>query len=226
METEEIKILLDELKRDVVKTIKTFGQYSDRHSTSSQKIKARNLINLLSQPLFEHRSFLEEMYDDISYADNLLEHLTYLELLINMEERGRIIVPKGLLDSAAEKLAQAGTCFSSEDYSGVSNKLNTCIELALKDVLEIPTTIKGINTSKIIDVMISEKIGAPSLGKYLEEVKNHVLMDNLVKHVGVAPIPQRAVMAIAATENLLKKLPNMPFNVAEDVREKIWSGVK
>lgn len=226
MEIEQIKTLIEELKKDVSKTIRGFTQYSDRHTTSNQQIKLRNLVSLLTDILPEHVSLLREIHGDTKYADSVLEHLSYLELLVQMEEKNRKPVAKNLLESASQKLEQAGICFQNEDYSGVSNKLNTCIELAIKDVLEIPTTIKGINTSKLVDLMISEKIGSQALANYLGEVKEHVLMDNLVKHVGLAPLPQRAVMAIAATENLLKKLPKEPFNVPDDLRNKIWSGVK
>ena len=143
---------------------------------------------------------------------------------MNLKEKEISIEEKGtFLTSAKEQLTQAGIAFEHEDYPGVSNKLNTCIELALKDVLGIPTTIKGIKVSNVIEIMIANKIGPI---EYLKEVKKHVLMDNFVKHQGMRIIEARAGNAIASSENLLKKLPKEPFKIPEEIKEKIWTGIK
>ena len=40
------------------------------------------------------------------------------------------------------------------------------------------------------------------------------------------PPDARIVNAISAIENLLKKLPDKPFDLNEKVKEKLWSGVR
>jgi len=220
MNVQQVKILLDNLKKELK------GR-EDRSSypTESQKTQYKNLFDLLNNFLSEHRTFISGAYHDAEII-NMLSSLNYLEVILKMKmeelNEKSMQKPKNFLDSAQDKLKQAGEVFENKDYSGVSNKLNTAIELALKDALDIPSTIKGINTSKIIDILISEKLGPID---YLKEVKKHVLMDNLVKHQGVSPPESRAFTAIASVENLFKKLKE-PIKITEEIKDKIWSGVE
>lgn len=59
------------------------------------------------------------------------------------------------------KIRSAGESFLKGDHSSTMNNSNTAAELMLKDKLDIPTTITKINTSNILDLLISEKIGPP-----------------------------------------------------------------
>lgn len=218
MKVSQVKTLVDNLKHSL-------KNHDSIFPNNSQKIQYRNLFSLIEGFLAEHQEFIKQAYRDTEYVTSMLSSLDYLEIILNMkvEELNEKEKPRKFLDSAWEKLEKAGVAFGNKDLDGASNKLNTCVELALKDVLDIPTTIKGINVSKIIDIMIAEKIGPTA---YLEEVKNHVLHDNFVKHQGVMPPDARIVNAISATENLLKKLPKEPYTISEEVREKLWSGVR
>ncbi len=183
--------------------------------------KYKNLINVCEEYLSEHSTFLRASYHT-EKKDEILSALNYIALLIDLLEKEMEKKSKNerkFLDSAQDKLNQAGASFNNQDFSGVSNKLNTAVELALKDTLDIPSTITGINTSKIIDILISEGIGPV---EYLKEVRNHVLMDNLVKHQGMSPIEARAVTAITAVRNLFERLKE-PIILKEEIKNKIWS---
>lgn len=217
MKIKGLKILLSKLVEDI-KIRKKESYLPGPNITSRYK----DLLTLCGQPLFENSTFIDGSYHNDRNI-TMLDALQYVELLLNMAKEEEMI-EKGatFMNPSKQMLEQAGVAFKNDDFPGVSNKLNTCVELALKDVLDIPTTIKGINVSKIIDIMISEKIGPT---KYIEEVKKHVLLDNLVKHQGLGIVEARAGNAIASVENLLNKLPSKPYELSETAQSKIWSGV-
>ena len=221
MKISQVKILLERLRKNLEYRKKTGFSHSD----DIQKTQYHNLFSLIENFLLEHNEFIKQAYNYYKIKE-MLSSLDYLEVILDMRveelNEKELEKPRIFLDSAQDKLKQAGKVFDNHDYSGVSNKLNTTIELALKDALDIPSTIKGINISKIIDVLISEGIGPVD---YLKEVKKHVLMDNLVKHQGMSPVESRAVTAIASVENLFKKL-NEPLKINEKIKDKIWSDVK
>ncbi len=222
VKTSQINVLLIKLKDDLKEEGDAFYPPSE-----GLRIQYKNLFSLIRNFLGEHREFISKASNSTSRREHMISSLNYLELILSMRidelnaETSK--KPKKLLSSAWEKLEKAGTAFDNNDSEGASNKLNTCIELALKDILDIPTTIKGINTSNIIDIMISEKVGPV---EYLKEVRTHVILDNFVKHQGVAPVDARIMNAISATENLLKKLPEESFDLSPEVRDKLWSGIR
>jgi len=217
MNLDQIKTLIDSLKKDLEKNRNIYD-----HTKENDRAKYVNILNLCSPFLKEHQLFFGASMNHV-YSSELEGALDYIELLLKLKSEERIVEKERIfLKSAKDHLKQAGIVFGHQDFSGVSNKLNTCVELALKDVLEIPTTIKGIKVSNILDIMISNNVGPK---KYLEEVRTNVLMDNLVKHQGLSPIEMRAGTAIASVENLLKKLPLEPFILPEKIKEKIWKGI-
>lgn len=217
MEIEDLKFLLNNL----VKDIESLGHHILTYDKSLIH-RYYDLICLCEQPLFDNSGFLGNS-KQLTNRGDILSALQYIETLLNLiGKREKIELEGTFMNPSRQMLEQAGIAFKNNDFQGVSNKLNTCIELALKEILDIPTTIKGINVSKIIDIMISEKVGST---RYLEEVKKHVILDNLVKHQGLVIVEARAGNAISSAENLLNKLPDKPFELSEEVNNKIWSGV-
>jgi HEPN domain-containing protein len=221
MKVSQVKILLINIRKKL-----QASAYRYSAPNESEIIEYQNLFTLIESFLSEHHEFIKRAYYNKGSREEMISSLNYLEIILDMKleeikdkDKEK---PKNFLDSAQDKLKQAGLSFDNKDYSGVSNKLNTAVELAIKDALDIPSTINGINTSKILDILISNKLGPV---EYLREVKKHVLMDNLVKHQGMSPIESRAVTAIAAVENLFKKLKE-PVNISEEIKDKIWSGVE
>lgn len=157
------------------------------------------------------------MSEAIKACDYILE---LLELKTSTEEK---IEEKKIFQEAEDKLKEAGVSFSKDDLTSVINNLNTCIELALKDKLDIPITITKINTNKIIEICIAHKVGPV---EYLKEIKKHVLeIANRVKHQGYSPPKKDCIDAIKAAEDFLKKAKEYSFKVTEEIKEKIYSGV-
>jgi hypothetical protein len=221
MNISELNYLLEKLINEMKEYDRTNSTGTIEYNLSLQH-KYHDFLVQCGQPLFENSDYLRKSYS-LNNIDNILDALEYIGTLLNLKEKRRKIELEGtFLNHARQMLDQAGIAFKNNDFPGVSNKLNTCVELMLKEVLDIPTTIKGINVSKIIEIMISENIGPV---KYLEEVKKHVLLDNLVKHQGMTIVEARAGTAISSVENLLKRLPKEPFKLNEDSLNKIWSGV-
>lgn len=222
MDIPELKVLINHLREEIIEV----NTYSTGEIMNEAVLnKYRNLIVLCGGHLEEHETFLNHSYG-IRNKKDIFSSLSYLELLFDLVEKQNSKSKKNgssFLYEAREKWEQACVAFNRGDYPGVSNNLNTCIELALKDVLDIPTTIKGIKTSNLIDIMIADSVGPVA---YLKEVKTHVLMDNLVKHQGLSPVEYRSGMAIKATDNLLKKLPSNPIALSQATSEKIWKGIK
>lgn len=221
---QNIKLLINNLIAETSKADTYYSNGESRLSGSSLYLKYKNIMSICED-------ILEEHYDFVSHSAGLkdkreiLNSLEYVLLLLDLEEKetqDKKEFERNFLDSALDKLRQAGISFENQDYSGVSNKLNTSVELALKDALDIPSTIKGINTSKIIDILIKYKVGPV---EYLKEVQKHVLMDNLVKHQGMSPVESRAITAISSVTNLFNKLKE-PLTINEEIRDKIWSDDK
>ncbi len=217
---------ISELKYLLGKLIHEMKEYRKRDNTIGYNLtlqhKYHDFLTQCGQPLFNNSNYLKNSYN-LENIESILDALNYIGTLLDLKEnRIKIELEGTFLNHARQMLDQAGIAFKNNDFPGVSNKLNTCVELMLKEVLDIPTTIKGINVSKIIDIMISGEIGPT---KYLEEVKKHVLLDNLVKHQGMTIVEVRAGTAISSVENLLKKLPKEPLKLDNEILNKIWSGV-
>ena len=154
-------------------------------------------------------------------ARSVVRHLIKI---IEMEKKTTALVrDKKIFESAEEKMKQAGCSFQNEDYVATFNNLNTAFELIVKDKIGIPTTITGINTANIIEVLVKYEI-EPFL--YLKEVRKRVIdVDNKVKHQGYCPSKIDAINAIGAMENLVAKLRNTELKITEEVRNKICEGL-
>lgn len=143
-----------------------------------------------------------------------------LELLEIEKTSSKKLKEMKIFDSAEDKLKQAGISFRNEDYPSSFHNLNTSLELALKDKLKIPTTITQINTSKILDILVKEKIGPHS---YFKEIKKRVIqIDNKIKHQGYSPTKIECLNGIKALEELFSKLRDIELELSEDIRNKIY----
>lgn len=188
--------------------------------------KYKNLLSLAIKELPEHEVFFKSEWarEDSTKINEALSTCGYILLLLALKMSIEKGVDEGKIFLGAEgKLKEAGTSFSNDDWPAVINNLNTCIELALKDKLDIPTTITKINTNKIIEICIADGVGPV---QYLKEIKKHVLeIDNRVKHIAYSPSKKDCIDAIKATEDFLQKAKEHPFNVTAETRDKIYSGL-
>lgn len=155
---------------------------------------------------------------ETEYIIGVLNYILKL-LSINFPD----LIEKKILEDAQDKLKEAGISFENDDFSSVISKLNTGIELALKEELDIPMTISKINTRKILDICIAHNIG-PKV--YLPELIKHVIdVDNKIKHQGYNATKKDAINAISAFEGFIKKIKKYPFNVNSEIRDNIFSGL-
>jgi hypothetical protein len=226
------KLVLSELENLVSKG---YGGY--RLSIySATEIKFKNLLNVAAKTLPEHLELFTQAYQKINTKYSYYEDLTtngakmlaeHLLEIIQMEKASQTkIRDMKIFESAEEKLKEAGLCFRKDDYPSTFHSLNTSLELVLKDKLGIPTTITSINTSTVIDVLVSQKIEPY---RYLTEVKKHILtIDNKVKHQGYTPSKIECIngmKAMKAMEDLISKLRDKEIEIPEDVRKRIFEGL-
>ncbi len=175
------------------------------------------------KPFFSGMKKRYEMWHNKYEVDSVVSNIHYIKTLNTVQIETETIKERKFLQDAKDKLKEAGISFEHNDYSSTINNLNTSVELALKDELDIPQTIKKINTRKIIDICISENIGPTD---YLKELTKHIVdISNKVKHNGYSPGKTDCIMAMAAIEEFLKKTPKYPFDLTEEIRKKIFAGI-
>ena len=88
----------------------------------------------------------------------------------------------------------------------------------------IPTTITRINTAKIIDIAVKEKIGPYP---YFSEAKKHISMvDNKVKHQSYTSGKIDCINALRVIEDLKRALQKTEIRLSDEVRDKIYSGIE
>lgn len=154
-------------------------------------------------------------------ARSALKHI--LNILKIEKTSEKKIKDMKLFDGADDKVQQASNSYKNQDYSSAFHSLNTAIELALKDKLDIPVTITGINTSNAIEVLVSQKLGPYT---YLDQAKKRaVLIDNKNKHTGYSPTKSECISAIKAVEDLLPRLRKSKIALSEVVKQKIYDGL-
>jgi hypothetical protein len=186
----------------------------------------KDLIPLASKELPEHKVFFDSVKKRIKSitfggANAVCDYI--LELLVLKKDIEDNVIERKIFQGAEDKLKEAGFSFGNDDKTSVISNLDTCIELTLKDKLNIPTTITKINTNKIIEICIADEVGPV---EYLKEIKKHVLeINNKVKHIGYSPSKKDCIDAIKATEDFLQKAKEHPFNVTAETRNKIYSGL-
>ncbi len=205
------------------------GNYSSVSSYEQLSTELKNLMTVAFQCLPAHTSLYTETYRKIDavYGLSMAEAISivsHLLKIIEIEKAGIEKTRNGrIFESAEDKLKEAGVCFRNDDYPSAFHCLNTSLELVLKDKLGIPTTITSINTSTIIDILVSQKI-EPYL--YLAEVKKHILaMDNKIKHQGYSPSKVDCINGMKAMEDLISKLRSREIEVSDEAKKKILEGL-
>jgi hypothetical protein len=225
MNQEKLVKLIDVLHEELKKS---YGPYN-LYMTTEQKARLTDLLSNVKPILKDHNYYLSTIIKncETGYITRLNEAskiIGYISTLIKIHsEYDEIKEEYRILQGAKEKLKEAGISFENNDYDSVINNLNTAIELALKDELDIPTTISKINTRKLLDICISDNIGPVD---YLKEIVKHVLeIDNKTKHQGYKPSKLDCINAIASVEGFLNKVNKYPFKINESVKAKIFSGI-
>jgi HEPN domain-containing protein len=220
---------LEKMAQLVLDELPETAAYVLRHYPEA-KARFKNLMRVASKSLPEHSELFSIAYQQVDkeygglaveQACSIIEHLLKI-IAIEKSSETRIKEMK-IFESAEEKLKQANLSFRKDDYPSTVHNLNTALELVLKDKIGIPTTITGINTSNIMDVLTKYKV-EPFL--YLEEARKHVLViDNKIKHQGYSPSKVDCINGIKAMEELIGKLRNTEMKLTEEVKNKIYDGL-
>lgn len=219
----------EKMAKLVLQELTPYGTSSFKYYPQAEA-SFKNLMQLANKSLPEHRELFSVAYSAIDRDSSSIDineaRLIILHLLkiIEIEKSTNVKLKEmKIFEGAEEKLEQAANSFRSEDYCSTFHNLNTVLELVLKDKLGIPTTLRGINTSNIMDILTKYKV-EPYL--YLEEARKHVLViDNKIKHQGYSPTKVESINGIKATEELLSKLKNVELRVTEEIKDKIFAGL-
>ena len=220
---------LEKLANLVLRDLKL--EIQDEFYLNSNDLKAKliNLLDISSNSLPDHQSLFSVPRTKIYVAYGLsnkeaISLVNHLLEIIELEKEFKKTTKKfNIFDSANEKINQAGSYFQKTDYHSVFSSLNTAFELLLKDKIGIPTTITGINTANIVEVLVKHKV-EPYL--YFKEVRKRVTdIDNKVKHQSYSPSKIDAINGIRAMEDLILRLKNKELNLTQEVKNKICEGL-
>lgn len=164
---------------------------------------------------------LQESTYDIQRASNTIH---FIVEILRMEQDAQTKVAEfEVFESAEVKIHEAARVYAADNPKAVLDNLNSALELILKSKLGIPSTIRRIDTGKIIDVCISDRIG-PS--EHLKEAKRLVLdVDNKVKHQGYVPNKIDCINALKIMEELSAELNKLEIKLEEDVKNKIYGSI-
>ena len=196
----------------------------DDYVSTSLMAKVRNVINLAHKALPEHEEFFVNAYEEtksIYYNSEASSALRHILDIIGIEKASQQKIEElRIFESADDKVEQASLSFRNDERSSVFHNLNTALELVLKEKCDIPVTIREINTSKVIDILVSKKLGPYS---YLKQAKKRVTeIDNRIKHMGYKPSKNECIYAIKAMEELISKLRKTEIELGEETRNKIY----
>jgi HEPN domain-containing protein len=189
----------------------------------------KNLMQIANQALPEHRELFSVAYTSVDRAHNDLDVqeaksiIRHLLKIIEIEKRSDAKVKEmKIFESAEEKMKKAGLSFHNGDFCSAFHSLNTAFELVLKDKIGIPTTITGINTANIVEILVKHKVEP----LYFKEVKKRVTeIDNKIKHQGYSPSKIDAINGIKAMEDLISRLRDKELNLTDEVKNKICEGL-
>lgn len=203
-----------------------YGTYSTLSNYRIDYSKFGNLLILAAEQIPELKIFLEEIYAKRRYlsVSQAIDSCKYVLEILGIDDAIQKDIEEGkIFQGAKDTLNAASLSFERGDYPGTINNSNTCLELLLKEKFKIPTTIKDINTAKIIEIAIKHKAGPI---KYFEEAKKHVLaMDNQIKHRGYTPSKTECIFAIKIMEELCQNLEGYQITLTDEITKKIYSGV-
>lgn len=220
---------LEKIAKLVLEDLSSHSRNTDISYYTDLKAKVRNLLNVASKCLPDHRELFATTYAQIDamsglYVSQACSVIKHLLAIIEIEKVTETKIGEmKIFESANEKLKQAGLSFRNEEYSSVSHNLDTALELVLKDKLGIPTTITKINTSRIIDILVKHKV---QIHPYLTEAKKHIVrIDNKIKHQGYSPSKIDCINGIKVMEELIAKLRDKEIKLSEEIRNKIYEGL-
>jgi hypothetical protein len=249
LELEQVVLLLASVREDFkdlsdrIQKESMFGVQADLFPVPYERLK--HLVNLASGSLPEHAGLFQALWqsfdstrsgmlglsniggergffvESVNLANQIVDNIA--EFIKYEQEAEATVRHTGALATAEEKEKDAARSLEKEDYVGVMQNLNAALELALKDQLNIPTSIAKISASKMMRVLISNKVG-PYMD--MDEVSRHLLrFDNEGKHRTYLPTKTDCIRAMKSVQDLFAKLRAQPLRLEEDLQNKIYSEV-
>jgi hypothetical protein len=221
---------LEKLAGLVLMELSNYDQSNNLRYYKTMKARVQNLLSISNETLPDHHEFFKCMYTEIGKelssfeigdAVSVIQHLLNI---IDIEKSSELKIKEDkIFEGVEDKLKQASISFRKGDYSSVFHTLNTALELVLKDKVEIPTTLTGINTSNVIELLVKEKVYCY---QYLDEAKKRItLIDNKIKHTGYSPSQPECITALKAMQDLTSKLKNTEIKISEELRNKIFESL-
>lgn len=249
LELEQVVLLLASVRKDFkdladrIQKGSMFGVQADLFPVPYERLK--HLVNLASGSLPEHAGLFQALWqsfdstrngmlgltniggergffvESVNLANQILDNIA--EFIKYEQEAETAVQHKGALASAEEKERDAARSLEKEDYAGVIHNLNAALELVLKDQLNIPSSIAKISTSKMMRILVSNKVG-PYMD--MDEVSRHLLrFDNEGKHRAYPPTKTDCIRAMKSVQDLFAKLRAQPLRLEEDLQNEIYSEV-
>lgn len=225
------ELILEKNKKQISLIKNSSYPINYRYLSSHKELRAQtiNVLDIAENLLPDNKSYFVNIKNLINNnhfytlysAKKALKHIFEL---IEIEEVSELKIKElKIFESAEDKLEQAGLSFRNENYPSVFNNLNTALELVLKDKIGIPVTLKGINTSNVIELLVKEKTLSY---QYFDEAKKRVtLIDNKIKHTGYSPSPPQCISALKAMQDLMSKLKDKEIKISEELRNKIFESL-
>ena len=231
MSLEKLRMLLVDARNDIVNYLSYKGYPRSDYLRYKPVIESKfvTLLDLTRKLVPDTAMFLEMLmlkvkHNSLTFQDSL-DALNHIFTLVEYESKIIMQLNKGnIFAGVNEKIEEATLYFKKEDYKGTINNLNTALELLLKEKFNIPSTLKGINTAKIIAIAIRYKKGHI---KHMEEAKKNVSeIDNKSKHLGYVPTKVDCINALKIMEELNKNLKEVKIELTEEILDKIYSNVE
>ncbi len=223
MKTAQFRLMVEDLCGEL-KGIKEQSGYRALHNFPLQHSKFVSILGQAGGFVESIGFFLESIHKEIetvqvSRAGEVCEYmLKMIDIEMDVEKD---MASGSIFHTVDGKMEEAALAFRNGDFSGAIGSLNTCLEIALKDRLKIPSTIKQINTLNLIEICAKHKIWQP---EFLAQAKKHVLdIDNEIKHRALKAEKKDAILALKSMEDLMGEMKKTDVAITDGVREKIYS---
>ncbi len=223
MKTAQFRLMVGDLCGEL-KGIKEQSGYRALHNFPMQQSKFMDILKQANGFLGSISFFIESTLKEaesvqVNRASDVCE---YILKMLDIEMYADKDVESGsIFHTVGDKMEEAALAFRNGDFSGAIGSLNTCLEIALKEKLKIPSTIKQINTLNLIEICAKHKIWQP---EFLAQAKKHILdIDNEIKHRALKAEKKDAILALKSMEDLIGEMKKSDVAVDKNVRGKIYS---
>ncbi len=221
MEIEKLEWFLSQLR-----TVKNGEVYYDNNTVKRQ---FSELIRLSISAIPEHQTKITDLRSKVMnrphgpFGSDIISACQIITVLLEKTKRKESKTAKQFLNSD-DLLKQAGGALRNGQEAYSINLCDSAIEVFLKEMFDVPSTIVGAGNVKFLSECIILDI-PPGMELYLKEVKNKVCqMNNQIKHKAYIPSRLDAINALKATEELIVR-KNRFRTVAVTEKRKVQAGI-